>query len=137
MSALVEILYPAPVARRTPLAIIGWWESRRWLYNRVVGTVGLFTLGVISLLSLLPGGPPPLPLEAMFIGPLIYGAVANVCYTTGWWLELLASAVWGRAAPHMGPLLFREGLIFSVGVTLLPAAGFLVIYMLATLGVIS
>ena len=137
MSALVEMLYPAPVARKTPLAIIGWWESRRWLYNRVVGGAGLFTLAAINLLTVLPGGPPPLPLEAMFFGPLVYGTVANLCYTSGWLLELLARAVWGRQAPHMGPLLFREGLIFSVGLTLLPVPVLFGIYLLISLGILS
>jgi hypothetical protein len=28
--------------------------------------------------------------------------------------------MWGRSAPDLGPLLFRQGLIFSVGLTLFP-----------------
>lgn len=137
MSALVEILYPAPVERRTPLAVIGWWESRRWLYNRVVGAAGVFTLGAINLLALLPGGPPPMPLEAMVVAPLAYGTAANLCYSSGWALELLAKAAWGNRAPHMGPLLFREGLIFSVGLTLLPVPVFLVVSTLVSLGILT
>ena len=41
----------------------------------------------------------------------------------GWTAELVARAVWGPGggARH-GPLLFREGLIFSVGLTLFPLA---------------
>ena len=133
MSALVEMLYPAPVARRTPVAIIGWWESRRWMYNRVVGCAGLFTMGVVGLFSLLPGGPPPMPFEAMFVAPLVYGIAANLCYTSGWAIELFAKAVWGHRAPHVGPLLFREGLLFSVGLTLLPVPVFVIISTLVSL----
>jgi hypothetical protein len=51
---------------------------------------------------------------------LLYAVMANVCYSLGWVVELLARRLWGRSAPDLGPLLFREGLIFSVGLTLMP-----------------
>ena len=138
MSALVEMLYPAPVERKTPAAIVGWWESRRWAYNRVVGCAGVFTLAAIHLLALLPGGPQGgMPLEALFIAPLVYGTAANVFYTSGWAIELLAKLVWGDRAPHMGPLLFREGLLFSVGLTLLPVPVFTVVTILVSLGILT
>jgi hypothetical protein len=35
-------------------------------------------------------------------------------------LESLMRIVWKDRAPLAGPLLFRQGVIFSVGVTLLP-----------------
>ena len=119
MSALVNTLYPLPDLRRTPLSLFRWWESRRWLYNRVVGTTGLVTLGTVFLFSAVTGVPAPDPREAL-LGVLVYGVLANACYSLGWFLEMCARAVWGRAAPDLGPLLFREGLIFSVGLTLLP-----------------
>ena len=120
MSTLVEVLYPAPDARRTPLSLLVWWESRRPLYNRVVGLTGLFSLGVVELVSALaPGLPGPDPRTALAIA-VAYGVLANVCYSLGWLTELAARGVWGARAPRMGPLLFREGLIFSVGLTLFP-----------------
>jgi hypothetical protein len=116
MSALVEVLYPLPDLRRTPLTTIRWWESRRPLYNKVVGATGLFTMANAALI-----GPPNGPdLGTMLQIAMAYAVVANVCYSMGWGLELLAKLVWGRRAPDLGPLLFREGLIFSVGLTLLP-----------------
>jgi hypothetical protein len=116
MSALVEVLYPVPDVRRTPLSLLRWWESRRLLYNQVVGGTGLFTLAVLSVIG--PEGGPPLAM--MVQAAAVYGMLANVCYTSGWVLEMLAHWAWGRRAPRVGPLLFREGLIFSVGLTLLP-----------------
>jgi hypothetical protein len=116
MSALVEALYPVPDVRRTPFTLLRWWESRRLLYNQVVGTTGLFTLATISVIG--PEGGPDL--ETMAQIAVLYGALANLCYTSGWVLEMVATWVWGRRAPRIGPLLFREGLIFSVGLTLLP-----------------
>lgn len=121
MSQLVDVLYPLPDLRRTPLSSLRWWESRRLFFNKVVGSAGLVTLAGVSFLTLLPpgtmGGIEPL---GMVVGAMVYGIAANVCYTMGWMAELVARAVWGRQAPDMGPLLFRQGLIFSVGLTLLP-----------------
>ena len=120
MSALVETLYPLPDQRRTPLSMLRWWESRRLRYNLVVGSTGLVTLTVVTIIaSITPGMGGP-PLQMLLIGPLFYAIAANVCYSLGWVIEMLAKAVWGSQAPRMGPLLFREGLIFSVGLTLLP-----------------
>ena len=117
MTALVEVLYPLPDQRRTPVTLLRWWESRRLVYNQVVGVTGLFTLLVAGVIG--PEG--GMPLAVMPQVALVYGLAANVCYSMGWGAELLARVVWGRQAPRMGPLLFRQGLIFSVGLTLLPA----------------
>lgn len=119
MSALVNTLYPLPDLRRTPLSLFRWWESRRWLYNQVVGAAGLVTLFTVFLFSALTGVPAPAAREALVIA-LAYGTLANACYSLGWFVEIGARVVWGAKAPDLGPLLFREGLIFSVGLTLLP-----------------
>jgi len=120
MSSLVEVLYPVPDMRRTPLSTVRWWESRRLAFNKAVGAAGLVTLAVGSLFAALPPHSQFLPLPFMLVGAAVYGLVANGCYTLGWVAELLARRVWGRRAPDIGPILFRQGLIFSVGLTLLP-----------------
>lgn len=117
MSSLVERLYPLPATRRTPLSLLAWWESRRLLYNQVVGATGLVTL--TGLFVAVPDR------ADLFAPPLlgaviVYGLAANLCYTLGWVTEVAAWALWGREAPRMGPLLFRQGLIFAAGLTLLP-----------------
>ena len=121
MSQLVEVLYPVPDLRRTPLSSLRWWESRRLLFNKVVGAAGLGTLAGVSAFFLLPPHTlgPFSPL-AMLAVAAVYGVAANLCYSAGWLAELAARAVWGRRAPDVGPLLFRQGLIFSVGLTLFP-----------------
>jgi hypothetical protein len=117
----VDVLYPVPDLRRTPLSSLRWWESRRLLFNKVVGATGLVTLAGVSVFFILPPGTmgelDPLAMVAFSVA---YGITANACYTLGWLAELAARAVWGRRAPDLGPLLFRQGLIFSVGLTLLP-----------------
>ena len=120
MSQLVEALYPLPDFRRTPLSSLRWWESRRLFFNKVVGATGLVTLAGVSLLSMLPPHPVPFGIGDALIGAAIYGVLANGCYSFGWLLDVIAQRVWGRKAPDLGPLLFRQGLIFSVGLTLFP-----------------
>jgi hypothetical protein len=120
MSSLVEVLYPLPDMRRTPLSTVRWWESRRLAFNKAVGTAGAVTLGGVSLFAALPPHSSVVPLPMMLMAVVVYGVLANGCYTLGWVTELLARRVWGRSAPDLGPLLFRQGMIFSVGLTLLP-----------------
>ena len=120
MSSLAEVLYPLPDLRRTPLSTLRWWESRRLAFNKAVGASGLVTLAGVSLLCALPPFGSLIPLPGMLVAAAVYGLLANVCYSLGWLTELLARAAWGRSAPDMGPLLFRQGMIFSVGLTLFP-----------------
>lgn len=117
MASLIDRLYPLPDYRRSTLSLLRWWESRRLFYNRVVGMTGLVTLS--GLFVLVPDRPAFFAPGLVF-AVLAYGVMANVCYTFGWLAELVARAVWGSKAPDLGPFLFREGLIFSVGVTALP-----------------
>lgn len=127
MSSLVNALYPLPDFRRTPLSTVRWWESRRLTFNKAVGAAGLVTLAGLSFFFALPPYSSPMPLPFMLAGVAAYGIAANVCYTLGWMVELLARAAWGRSAPDMDPLVFRQGVIFSVGLTLMPLllSGFL------------
>jgi hypothetical protein len=120
MSNLVNVLYPLPDYRRTPLSTVRWWESRRLTFNKAVGATGLVTLAGMSFFFALPPFASPMPLGFMLAGTAAYGIAANVCYSLGWMVELLARAAWGRSAPDMGPLVFRQGVIFSVGLTLMP-----------------
>jgi hypothetical protein len=116
MSALVEFLFPTP-APQTAKGIVKWWESRRLGYNLIVGACGVFSYGVVSLLASLPPDPgPSLPAVAC----LVFGVLANVCYTFGPAAEIAIRKMWGRKVLPVGPALFREGLTFSVGLSLLP-----------------
>lgn len=120
MSSLVQVLYPLPDMRRTPLSTIRWWESRRLVFNKAMGSAGVVSLVGMSIFFALPPHSSVMPLPFMLTGAAVYAVLANGCYTLGWMAELLARRVWGRSAPDLGPILFRQGLIFSVGLTLLP-----------------
>jgi len=106
---LVRLLYPTPAERRTG-AIISWWEKRRLRYNLIVGASGLATLGLNTLVF---GAS-----EGMFLGVVIVGVLANVAYTLGAITEVTVQKLWGRKVLPIGPMLFRQGVLFSVGLTL-------------------
>jgi hypothetical protein len=123
MSNITEILFPAP-ARRTSGAILRWWECRRLAYNAVVGIAGLFSLGVVNLLFVIPPGPHTggLPIAAV----VIVGIAANVCYLMGPAAEIAIEKLGGGRILPTGPALYRMGLTFSTGLVMLPTlvAGF-------------
>ena len=83
----------------------------------MVGSAGVVTLVFVRLISWMPPGVPVFfdwrPVAA-------YGLLANLCYTFGWAIEATAQRIWGEKCPPFGPALFRQGVAFSVGLTLLP-----------------
>jgi hypothetical protein len=116
MHSLTEFLFPEPARRNVP-AIIGWWERRRLFYNVVVGSAGLVTMtAVTTAVSILEGR---LVLEP-WLGAVVFGVMANVCYFLGPVVEILIEKLWGRTVLPTGPVLYRMGLTFSVGLALLP-----------------
>ena len=120
MSSLTTFFYPLPALRRDAWSIFHWWETRRIAYNLLVGATGCLTVVLVSLLTTLAGqSPPP---AALILGSLAYGFFANLCYTAGPVLEIALDRFLGERAPHAGPVLFRQGLLFSVGLTLFPVA---------------
>lgn len=94
-------------------SVVKWWESRRLMYNLCVGAAGLVSLGVGSLFF----GFPPVEVG---LGAVVFGTLANVCYTSGSVVDLLLRKVLGGRAAALGPALFRHGFVFSVGLALLP-----------------
>ena len=115
-----------PTLVRSPLNIVQWWESRRLSYNLIVGITGLGTLVYVNGLELLLGNGmliprpgPDGPQQVMAI--VAYGVLANLCYTGGWIIENVAERWLKRPVYGLGPALFRHGLVFSIGLTLIPA----------------
>lgn len=117
-TAVARIFYPPPVRHTSAWSCLLWWERRRLTYNVAVGSAGLLTLSAFALASLWPAL--HMSILEMLPGVLVFGFLANVCYTAGWLVEGLMRLLWGQRAPVAGPLLFRQGVIFSMGVALLP-----------------
>jgi len=108
--------------------IIWWWEARRIPYNFIVGTAGLISsilmLGTALVTEPIIGEAVGLPDSPLFgvMAVIAYGVMANVCFTGGWIVELICRRVWGKKADSFGEISFTIGTIFSVLLTLLPAA---------------
>ena len=82
--------------------VIRWWELRRLLYNVVLLAIGIVSLlGMEFFLRKTPGGEDVIDPFALGLSAVFYGLAANVCYTAGWIMELLArkgNEVWARSA---------------------------------------
>ena len=104
--------------------MIKWWEERRPAFNLIVGAAGCATIALTTLTTALtiPLGSGAPPLRLLLGGAAAYGVLANLCYCLGPIAELTMYRLWGDQAPRAGPVLFRQGLIFSVGLTLFPIA---------------
>ncbi|MEP6732788.1 MAG: hypothetical protein ABJE10_19240 [bacterium] len=117
MTALARLLFPVPARRRTPATLLVWWESRRPTYNLLVGGTGVLTLATLQGLSWLP---PHLSFQVPWQLVVLYGVTANICYSFGYLFDALLARMFGDEIAPVGPTLFRHGLVFSVGLTLLP-----------------
>lgn len=118
MTSLTEFLFPAPAERKAS-AIIRWWERRRLGYNLIVGGAGVVSVAIGNVLGLLPPGS---ELLGVPWGPLLMiGGLANVCYLLGPTVELAIEKLSGGSVAASGPVLYRMGLTFSVGLMFVPA----------------
>jgi hypothetical protein len=116
--------------RETPVSsawqAIGWWETRRVAFNLIVGSAGIVSslvVGIVGLESYFlfdsDFGVPDPPLFAV-VAVLIYGILANICYTGGWVAELAVRKAWPQQADRFGTLTLALGVVFSVLLTLTP-----------------
>jgi len=104
----------SPVSTRGD--IIRWWEARRSHFNGFILAVGFASW----LLVMIAGSAAVKPGEdfeepfGMLFGPVIYVAMANVCYTLGWVLV----TVFYNGRPRTR--LYKSGLILAVVLAALP-----------------
>jgi hypothetical protein len=77
--------------------VILWWELRRLVYNAVLLVIGAATvIGYEWLMTkLIPLGEDAIEPMGLVVLVVLYGVMANLCYTLGWVVEL-----WGRKAGH-------------------------------------
>jgi hypothetical protein len=109
---------------------IGWWESRRIPFNLIVGSAGILTCiccaVVLVAASILD--PSEFDMGSPLVGPiliLLYGALANICYTGGWVAELVIRKLWPHEADRFATSSWFLGVVFSALLTLAPAVVFL------------
>jgi hypothetical protein len=70
--------------------VIRWWEVRRLLYNGVLFIIGIASIASMEFLMgrVIPVGEDVIEPLALALGVVLYGITANVCYTSGWIVEL-------------------------------------------------
>jgi|HubBroStandDraft_4_1064222.scaffolds.fasta_scaffold01000_8 hypothetical protein len=113
---------PATSAREA----IGWWESRQIPFNLIVGSAGILSCIIVGIVALgseiLFGSEFGLPDPPLFelIGILIYGIMANVCFTRGWIAELVIRQIWPQEGDRFASTSFCLGLVFSILLTSTP-----------------
>jgi hypothetical protein len=118
MTAVTKFFFTPVLETPSAFAVINWWESRRMVYNIAVGAVGLLSLTAMAFFALLP----PRAENITFLWPvvLVYGVLANLCYSLGPFADLFIRRVWGERYGVIGPVLLRYGFAFSIGLSLLP-----------------
>jgi hypothetical protein len=122
MKRLLHRLLSVSPTDSTPWSIIKWWESRRIVYNLLVGIFGLGNLFVFAYINdtLLV---PYLPFQERkweLWSPLVFGVVANLLYTGGWFVEVILHGLTERRMTRFAPVAFGVGLAFSVFLTFVP-----------------
>lgn len=120
MTALTRFFFPEVTRHTSTMEIVRWWESRRLAYNGVVGAAGLISVAAFTLFGLLPPHPAKLSFTGIVTASMVYGVLANVCYTAGSLVEATITRLWDDRVLPVGPVLFRHGVIFSIGLTLFP-----------------
>jgi hypothetical protein len=87
------------------LSAFGWWEKRRWIYNIVVGFTGVFFMFLMPMVT-----------SFDIIGIVIYGLLANLCYSLGFLIEVVARYYFKNESDFMDrrKLMFGAGLVISV-----------------------
>src|SRR5512135_2518102 len=106
MTAVEKYLFTPIYHPRSAWSVVGWWESRRLAYNVSVGAAGLLTSTLAALSAVLP--PHPVMGPAQLAVPIVvYGVMANVCYSLGAPVDLLLRRFLRHDAPAVGQALFR------------------------------
>jgi drug/metabolite transporter superfamily protein YnfA len=111
-------------------AIIKWWELRRIPFNLAVGATGLVTLIIVAAVAAIasnkfgePLGLPDPSFLAVF-AVIGYTIGANVGFTGGWLVEIAVRKLWRERAGAFAEISFALGIVFSILLTLAPAAFF-------------
>ena len=120
MTAIEKYFFTPLYYPRSNWSVVRWWEARRLVFNLWVGGAGLVSLGLVTILSRLP--PHPVGMRVPWQVVVGYGVLANVFYSLGPVADVALRRMLGERATPVGPVLFRYGFVFSVGLTLLPVA---------------
>jgi hypothetical protein len=117
-TAVQRYLFSPLYYPRTGWSVVRWWESRRLFYNVVVAGAGVVTLAAGFFFASLP--PFPGHFRGVGLVVLIYGAMANLFYSFGAPVDLFLRRLIKENGGPVAQALFRYGVAFAIGLTLLP-----------------
>jgi len=118
MTAVERYFFTPLYYPRGAWPVVRWWESRRVVFNAVVGCAGLLSVATMMGVTRLPPHPTFAPFP--WIGIVAYAVLANLSYSLGPLADLTLRRLLGDRAPAVATVLLRYGFVFSVGLTLLP-----------------
>jgi hypothetical protein len=131
MTALTDFLFPAPAPRRAG-EIYVWWERRRLHYNALVGGMGMISLIFNQIVTRIPPDP-HVGIPNPWLAPIVVGIAANICYFLGPMAEIALFRLWREKLLPAGPMFYRMGLTFSMGLVFLPIPITIFDYVIRTL----
>ena len=106
----------------TNAQVIRWWEWRRLVYNLALLIIGITSIAGMEWLmnSVVPPGEDAVEPFVLILGIVLYGLLANLCYTLGWLIEMRDRVRDPVLARQRGIRRFRTGTILSCSLTALP-----------------
>jgi hypothetical protein len=136
---LLKWLFSSPSEPVDFGAVFLWWESRRPVFNLIIGTYGICCLIVFFIAIwksgiLTPGEDAVEPI-ALMAAPI----VINVLYTLGWIVEGLGRSLdlHGELSPRFGPRLLMVGLSLGLFLSSVPAVYWVGYVLFQQLGLIA
>lgn len=111
----------------TPTKVIVWWEKRRLGFNMLVLLYGAISLIVLFWAITTSGHlePGEDAIEPMVL--LILPIAVNICYTLGWFIELIFRFFKSDLSPKFSPILLKIGIGFSFFILSIPSIGWLIV----------
>jgi hypothetical protein len=100
--------------------VIRWWELRRLLYNAILFVIGIASVFAMEFFAQKVDSVGDAPQLETGLTIVLYGFMANVCYTLGWIVELTGRRKDEARARVRAKKLFLMGLWFSCLLTSAP-----------------
>jgi len=104
--------------------IIQWWEMWRIPYNLFVGAAGVLCFIIIFVNIAIEEnvfGSQNISFFLAIVAVPFYAIIANICFTSGWIVEIVVRKIWRERTGAFGEISFALGLVFSIFLTLAPA----------------
>jgi hypothetical protein len=126
--------FDVSIEERSALKIILWWESRRILFNILIGVVGIISLALLFIFvdSSVKGhsGEDIVEPAAIFLAPF----ALNFFYTFGWIVEITLGRIWKKDEPKLATKLLKFGMGLSLLIVLVPSVVWGIIFVLTKFG---